>query len=106
MLLNVHGLSAEMVANVLQRYPTPRALAEALDAHGRACALRGLPTEQAGWLLEEVLVPLTPLVADKLGEDAELFELAALVSDPGAPRQPAQLRLLGHLLRTREWGRG
>ena len=44
------------------------------------------PVKQA---LEEVLVPLTPLVADKLGEDAELFELAALVSDPGAPRQPA-----------------
>ena len=57
MLLNIHGLSAEMVANILQRHPTPRALAEALDSHGRACDLRGLPPEQRGWLLAEDLVP-------------------------------------------------
>ena len=43
------------------------------------------PVQEA---LAEALVPLTPLVAAKLGEDAELFELSALISDPGAPRQP------------------
>jgi hypothetical protein len=32
MLLNIHGLSAEMVHHILQRHPTPRALAEAMDA--------------------------------------------------------------------------
>ena len=31
---------------------------------------------------------LRPALNDLLGDDAELFELAALVSDPGAPRQP------------------
>ena len=57
MLLNVVGVSARMVQNVLQRYPTPRALAEAIDAHARACALRGAPEAHGGWLLAEVLVP-------------------------------------------------
>ena len=37
--------------------------------------------------LVEALLPLKPVVAAALGADAELFELAALVSDPGAPRQ-------------------
>lgn len=31
---------------------------------------------------------LRPALNELLGDDAELFELAALVSDPGAPRQP------------------
>jgi ectoine hydroxylase-related dioxygenase (phytanoyl-CoA dioxygenase family) len=37
----------------------------------------------------EVLSSLKPTFASVLGEDAELFELAALISDPRAPRQPA-----------------
>ena len=57
MLLNVHGLSAEMVSQLLARHPTPRALAEALDAHKRECDARGLPREQGGWRLAEELVP-------------------------------------------------
>ena len=39
--------------------------------------------------LGEALPSVAPLLADALGEDAELFELAALISDPKAPRQPA-----------------
>ena len=57
MLLNINGVSAPMVQNVLQRYPTPRALAEALESHGRACAARGLPPIEAKWLLDDVLLP-------------------------------------------------
>jgi len=38
--------------------------------------------------LGEALPSLKPLFAGALGEDAELFELAALVSDPRSPRQP------------------
>jgi len=38
---------------------------------------------------DEVLISLKRPFACVLGEDAELFELAALVSDPRAPRQPA-----------------
>ena len=38
--------------------------------------------------LGEVLKPLKPVWSESLGADAELFELAALVSDPRAPRQP------------------
>ena len=33
-------------------------------------------------------MPLRPLIGGALGADAELFELAALVSDPRSPRQP------------------
>ena len=36
----------------------------------------------------EALTGLKPVLAERLGEDAELFEMAALVSDPRAPRQP------------------
>jgi len=43
------------------------------------------PVRQA---FEEALTSLKPVLAGSLGEDAELFELAALVSDPRAPRQP------------------
>ena len=57
MLLNIHGLTAPMVANVLHKHPTPRALAEAMDAHARACTLRNLPGGHAKWLLAEDLVP-------------------------------------------------
>ena len=57
MLLNIHGLSAPMIGEILRRYPTPRALAEALDDHQRGCAKRGLPTAHAGWLLADELVP-------------------------------------------------
>lgn len=35
-----------------------------------------------------MVLRLRPMLGDVLGDDAELFELAALVSDPGAPRQP------------------
>jgi len=42
--------------------------------------------------VEAALVPvieqLRPMLCEVLGDDAELFELAALISDPGAPRQP------------------
>ena len=38
--------------------------------------------------LEEALSPLRAVLGGSVGEDAELFELAALVSDPRAPRQP------------------
>ena len=42
--------------------------------------------------VEAALLPmvsrLQPTLKEVLGDDAELFELAALVSDPGAPRQP------------------
>lgn len=37
--------------------------------------------------LKEALLPLKKVCAAVLGADAELFELAALVADPGAPRQ-------------------
>lgn len=57
MLLNLHGLTPPMIANVLAKYPTPSALVEAIDAHASECAARGLPTEHARWLLAEVLVP-------------------------------------------------
>ena len=43
------------------------------------------PVQQA---LNEVLGKLQPLFAEVLGEDAELFELSALISDPRSPRQP------------------
>ncbi len=36
----------------------------------------------------EALTSLKPVMAGALGADAELFELAALVSDPRSPRQP------------------
>lgn len=38
--------------------------------------------------LREVLGAVKPVMAGVLGEDAELFELAALISDPRSPRQP------------------
>lgn len=38
--------------------------------------------------LTEALQPLQPALSRVLGEEAELFELAALVSDPRSPRQP------------------
>lgn len=38
--------------------------------------------------LGEAMKPLKPLFEGVLGKDAELFELAALVSDPRSPRQP------------------
>ena len=38
--------------------------------------------------LSEALGALGPTLGAFLGSDAELYELAALVSDPGAPRQP------------------
>ena len=38
--------------------------------------------------LAEVLERLAPALEEVLGDDAELFELAALVSDPRSPRQP------------------
>jgi len=38
--------------------------------------------------LSEALPSLTPLISGALGDDAELFELAALISDPRSPRQP------------------
>ena len=38
--------------------------------------------------LEEALSPLRAVLGGSVGENAELFELAALVSDPRAPRQP------------------
>lgn len=57
MLLNIVGVTAPMVQNVLQRYPTPRALVEAIDGHARACALRQAAPLQCKWLLEDLLVP-------------------------------------------------
>ena len=36
----------------------------------------------------EALAPLQAVIADTLGREAELFELGAFVTDPGAPRQP------------------
>ena len=38
--------------------------------------------------VEELLAALGPSLADCLGTDAVLYELAALVSDPGSPQQP------------------
>lgn len=38
--------------------------------------------------LDEALKPLRPVLGATLGADAELFELAALISDPRSPRQP------------------
>lgn len=38
--------------------------------------------------LQEALAAMAPTLAGALGPDAELFELAALVADPKAPRQP------------------
>jgi ectoine hydroxylase-related dioxygenase (phytanoyl-CoA dioxygenase family) len=36
----------------------------------------------------ELLSALGPTIAQSLGEDAVLYELAALISDPGSPQQP------------------
>jgi len=38
--------------------------------------------------LAQAIEPLRDVLERSLGADAELFELSALVSDPGAPRQP------------------
>ena len=38
--------------------------------------------------LNEAIESIKPVFAGTLGEDAELFELAALISDPRSPRQP------------------
>jgi ectoine hydroxylase-related dioxygenase (phytanoyl-CoA dioxygenase family) len=38
--------------------------------------------------LQEALTAVAPTLAGALGPDAELFELAALIADPKAPRQP------------------
>jgi ectoine hydroxylase-related dioxygenase (phytanoyl-CoA dioxygenase family) len=38
--------------------------------------------------LEEAMTSIKPVFENLLGEDAELFELAAIVADPRAPRQP------------------
>lgn len=57
MLLNVHGMSAPKVDRLLAAYPTPRCLVEALEAHRDACAARGAPPVEAGWLLAELLEP-------------------------------------------------
>ena len=57
MLLNVHGMSAPKVDRLLAAYPTPRCLVEALEAHRDACAARGAPPTEAGWLLAELLEP-------------------------------------------------
>ena len=70
MLLNVHGLSAAKVAHVLARYPTPRRIVEAVDAHKAACAT----AREEGWLFAEVLEPGRRL--RKLSET-----LTAFVSD-------------------------
>ena len=56
MLLSVHGMATDKVARLLERYPTPREVAEALEAHRRECAARGEPKE-AGWLFAELLEP-------------------------------------------------
>ena len=90
MLLNIHGLTAPMVANVLQKHPTPRALAEAMDAHGRACSLRGLPEKHAKWLLADDLVPGKK--RRKLSETVtEFFVLDELPPDPPMPESQSQL---------------
>ncbi|KAL1519336.1 hypothetical protein AB1Y20_022862 [Prymnesium parvum] len=57
MLLNIAGVNAPMVQNVLHRYPTPLSLVEAIDHHRRACTLRGLPALEGKWLLADILVP-------------------------------------------------
>ena len=46
--LQIVGLSAPMVSNVLQRYPTPRALCEAFELNARACAARDSPRPRRG----------------------------------------------------------
>jgi hypothetical protein len=54
--------------------------------HDLKLSLQAPPVRAA---LKEAALSLRPLVAGMLAdENAELFELAALVSDPGAPRQP------------------
>ena len=90
MLLNIHGLSAPMVSNVLQRHPTPRALAEALDSHARACSLRSLPADHSGWLLAEVLV--SGKKRRKLSENVtHFFTLADLPKDLPPPDSQSQV---------------
>ena len=91
MLLNVHGLSAPMVANVIARYPTPRCLAEAIDSHRRACELRGGAAEKAsGWLLADVLVP--GKTRRKMSETlTSFFVLDELPDDAPAPDSQLQL---------------
>lgn len=74
MLLNVHGMSASKVERLLAAYPTPRCLVEALEAHRDACAARGAPPAEAGWLLAELLEPGRRL--RKLSEAVTAFFLA------------------------------
>lgn len=38
--------------------------------------------------VKEIMEPLTPVFGGLLGPDAELFEMATVIADPGAPRQP------------------
>ena len=90
MLLNIHGLTAPMVSNVLQCHPTPRALAEALDSHGRACAQRDLGGGHAKWLLAEELVPGKK--RRKLSEAVtDFFVLEDLPPDPPLPDSQSQV---------------
>ena len=86
MLLNVHGLSAAKVAHVLARYPTPRRIVEAVDAHKAACAT----AREEGWLFAEVLEPGRRL--RKLSETLTAFvsdEVYAAANDEGASQAEA-----------------
>lgn len=88
--LQVHGLSAPMVTNLLHRFPTPRALAEALDSHARACELRELPAEQSRWLLAEVFVPGKK--RRKLSETVSSFFMAEELPAAAQPQQSESQR--------------
>ena len=83
MLLNLHGLSPPMIANVLAKYPSPRALAEAMECHERACVARGLPSAHARWLLADDLVPGKR--RRKLSETITDFVMAEEYPTPPAP---------------------
>ena len=86
MLLNVHGLSAAKVAHVLARYPTPRRIVEAVDAHRAACAT----AREEGWLFAEVLEPGRRL--RKLSETLTAFvsdEVYAAADDGGGSQVEA-----------------
>ena len=90
MLLNIHGLTPPMIANILAKHPTPSDLADAMDAHASNCAAGAGHANQAQWLLADELVPGKR--RRKMSET--ITEFMSLDTYPTPPEAPAsQLQL-------------
>jgi hypothetical protein len=59
MLLSLDGLGAPKIEHLLSRYPTARAVCEALEAHRVRCQGAGLQpgSREEGWLFADLLEP-------------------------------------------------